>query len=237
MGNLKNSIHVVALILISGLSMSQMNAIAQEQGADEWLDKMADAVIEAGTEVETLTTEVEQTVMSPMGEITVSGTTTVNFETGDQYANLETPQGNVEVTIENGEGMQKVGGQEIPLSGAQLAQIETETQRNYVYIALNKDSLSAEFLGTETIDDTEHVKLEIDLTVPVTYFISTETALPSKITYVQFNQQTGQDIDVEVQYSDWQTVSGVTYAFTTETFANGQKASTGTVSGLTVNKE
>lgn len=236
MGKLKNSISVFSLILFSGLSMTQMNAIAQEQSADEWLSKMADAIIESGTEVETITTEVEQTVMSPMGEVTVSGTTTVNFLNGDQYANLETPQGNVEVIIEDGEGTQKVGGQEMPLAGAQLAQIETETQRNYVYIALNVDSLSAEYLGTETIDDTEHVKIEVDLTVPVTYFINTETALPSKITYVQFNQQTGQDIEVEVQYSDWQTVSGVTYAFTTETFANGQQASTGTVSELTVNK-
>lgn len=236
MGKLKNSISVFSLILFSGLSMTQMNAIAQEQSADEWLNKMADAIIESGTEVETITTEVEQTVMSPMGEVTVSGTTTVNFLNGDQYANLETPQGNVEVIIEDGEGTQKVGGQEMPLAGAQLAQIETETQRNYVYIALNVDSLSAEYLGTETIDDTEHVKIEVDLTVPVTYFINTETALPSKITYVQFNQQTGQDIEVEVQYSDWQTVSGVTYAFTTETFANGQQASTGTVSELTVNK-
>lgn len=236
MGKLKNSISVFSLILFSGLSMTQMNAIAQEQSADEWLSKMADAIIESGTEVETITTEVEQTVMSPMGEVTVSGTTTVNFLNGDQYANLETPQGNVEVIIEDGEGTQKVGAQEMPLAGAQLAQIETETQRNYVYIALNVDSLSAEYLGTETIDDTEHVKIEVDLTVPVTYFINTETALPSKITYVQFNQQTGQDIEVEVQYSDWQTVSGVTYAFTTETFANGQQASTGTVSELTVNK-
>lgn len=236
MGKLKNSISVFSLILFSGLSMTQMNAIAQEQSADEWLNKMADAIIESGTEVETITTEVEQTVMSPMGEVTVSGTTTVNFLNGDQYANLETPQGNVEVIIEDGEGTQKVGGQEMPLAGAQLAQIETETQRNYVYIALNVDSLSAEYLGTETIDDTEYVKIEVDLTVPVTYFINTETALPSKITYVQFNQQTGQDIEVEVQYSDWQTVSGVTYAFTTETFANGQQASTGTVSELTVNK-
>ena len=197
---------------------------------------MSAAVIEESTDVETITTEIEQTVSSPMGEVTISGTNTINFKTGDMQAVLETPQGTVEVVIEDGEGMNKMGGREMPLSDAQLAQIKTETERNFIYVALNKDSLEAEYLGTETIEDTEHAKIEIDLTVPVTYFINTETALPSKITYSQFNQQSGSEIDVEVEYSDWQTVSGVTYAFKTVSYANGQKASTGLVKDLTVNQ-
>ena len=197
---------------------------------------MANAVIEEGTDVETLTTEIEQTIMSPMGDVTITGVSTINLKTGDQNAELDTPQGKVEVVIEDGEGYQIIGGQQFPLNDAQLAQIETESERNYVYIALNKDTLEAEYIGMETIDDTGHAVVEVELSAPVTYYINTQSNLPTKITYSQFNQQTGQEIDVEVQYSDWQTVSGVTYAFSIESFANGQPASVGKVTDLSVNQ-
>lgn len=223
-------------LLLFGFCFALPSQILAQENADKWLNKMKNAIIEEGTNVEQITAEVEQTIMSPMGEVKISGTTTVNFETGDQRAKLQTPQGTVEVVIEDGKGVNKMGGQEIPLSDAQMAQIRTETQRNYLYIALNKDSLDAEYLGTETIDDAEHAKIKIGLTVPVTYYINTQSGLPAKITYAQFNQQTGQEIDVEVQYSDWQTVSGVTYAFKVDSYANGQKASTGITKELTVNE-
>ncbi|HET8864331.1 MAG TPA: hypothetical protein VFM80_01455 [Gracilimonas sp.] len=238
MRKLTYSSHLIALILISGLSMvfAQIEVNAQDNNAEKWLNKMADAVIEPGTEVETLTTDIEQTVISPMGDITLSGTSTVNFETGNQSAVLETPQGKVEVIIEDGEGVQKVGGREIPMNGVQLQQVETEMERNYVNVARNKDSLDAEFLGMETIDDTEYAKVKINFTVPVTYYLDTETALPDMITFNQFNQQTGSEVEVQVKHSDWRTVSGVTYAFSIESFAGGQKAGSGTVKSLTVNE-
>jgi hypothetical protein len=233
--NFKNLKIVLSFILITGLSLSPADSLAQSQSGDEWLNKMADAIIESGTEVSTITTNINQTIMSPMGEVAVTGVTTYNFDNGNQRAELETPQGKVEIIIEDGEGMQRMGGQEIPMNDAQLAQVKTEAERNYVNIALNKNDYDAEFKGMETVDNTQHAMIEIGLTVPVTYYINTETALPTKITYAQFNQQNGQEIDVEVQYSDWQTVSGVTYAYKTETFANGQKASSGTFSELKVN--
>ncbi|MFD2531705.1 hypothetical protein [Gracilimonas halophila] len=197
---------------------------------------MAEAVIEPGTTVETLTTDIEQTIISPMGDVTISGTSTINFVTGDQNAVLETPQGTVEVIIEDGEGVQKIGAREIPMNGAQLQQVKTEMERNYINVALNKDSLDAEFLGMETIDGTEYAKVKVNFTVPVTYYLNSETALPDMITFNQFNQQTGSEVEIQVKNSNWQTVSGVTYAFSIETFAAGQKAGSGTVSNLTVNE-
>jgi|GEM_PF-6739679 hypothetical protein len=230
--------HAFILVLVAGLTSAyyQPQGFQKSTDANEWLNKMADAVIAPGTTVETITTEMEQTIMSPMGEITISGTSTMNFETGDQNAVLETPQGTVEVIIEDGKGMQKVGGQEIPMNNVQLQQVKTEMERTYISVAMNKDSFDAEYLGTETIDDTEYAKLQINFTVPVTYYLDTETSLPSMLKFTQFNQQTGGEIEIEVRHSDWQTVSGVTYAFTTETYADGTQAGSGTVKSLKVNE-
>lgn len=121
------------------------------------------------------------------------------------------------------------------MNAALLQEVRSEMDRNYVNIALKKDSLDTEFLGTETIEDTEYAKLKINFTVPITYYLDMETALPAFLRYAQFNQQTGQEFDIEVTYDDWQTVSGLTYAFSIETFANGEKAGSATIKDLTVN--
>jgi hypothetical protein len=234
--NIKIPYSLIILIVVSVTTLNFQSNKLIENEANEWLNKMADAVIEPGTTVETITTDIEQTIISPMGDITISGTSTINFVTGDQNAVLETPQGTVEVSIEDGAGVQKIGGREIPMNGAQLQQVKTEMERNYVHVALNKDSLDAEFLGMETINDTEYAKVKINFTVPATYYLDTETALPDMITFNQFNQQTGSEVEVQVKNSDWQTVSGVTYAFSIETFAAGEKAGSGTIKSLTVNE-
>lgn len=234
--NNKIKFTLIILFFAGAINLNFQSDQMIENEANEWLDKMAAAVIEPGTNVETITTELEQTIMTPMGDVTISGTTTINFKTGNQNAVLETPQGTVEVIVEDGEGVQKVGGREMPMNGAQLQQVKTEMERNYVNVALNKDSLDAEFLGMETIEETEYAKLKINFTVPVTYYLDTETALPDMIRFNQFNQQTGTEVEVEVRNSDWRTVSGVTYAFSVATFAAGQKAGSGTITNLTVNE-
>lgn len=237
MGNKIKIIHTfIFLLFASAINLNFQSNDLVENEANEWLEKMANAVIEPGTTVSTITTDFEQTFISPMGDINVSGTTTMNFENGNQNAVLETPQGTVEVIIEDGEGVQKVGGREIPMNGAQLQQVKTEMERSYVNVARNKDSLDAEFLGMETIDETEYAKLKINFEVPVTYYLDTETSLPDLIKFNQFNQQTGTEVEVEVRNSDWRTVSGLTYAFLTETYAGGEEAGSGTISNLIVNE-
>lgn len=236
------SLHKIRLITLSCvtlliLTFLQTDLQAQENSAGEWLQKMSDAIISPGTSIETITVELEQVILSPMGEITVEGTSTLNYKTGDQYALLETPQGTVEVSVEGDKGVQKVGGQEYPMNGAQIQQIKTEMERDYVNVALNNDSMDAEYLGTETIDEMEYAKMKINFEVPVTYYLDTETALPSMLRYTQFNQQTGGEVEVEVRNSDWQTVSGVTYAFSTVSYADGQQAGSATINDLKVNIE
>lgn len=237
MGNkIKITYTFIFLLLAGVINLNfQSNDLAENE-ANEWLDKMANAVIEPGTTVSTITTDIEQTFISPMGDINVSGTTTMNFENGNQNAVLETPQGTVEVIIENGEGVQKVGGREMPMNGPQLQQVKTEMERSYVNVARDKGSLDAEFLGMETIDENEYAKLKINFEVPVTYYLDAETSLPDIIKFNQFNQQSGTEVEVEVRNSDWRTVSGLTYAFLTETYAGGEKAGSGTISNLIVNK-
>lgn len=238
MGNRSIIIHTIILFFITGFTSAFFQPVDLNKSTDanEWLNKMADAVIAPGTTIETITSELEQTIMSPMGDISISGTSTINFVTGDQNAVLETPQGTVEVIIEDGKGVQKVGGQEIPMNNAQLQQVKTEMERSYISVAMNKDSVDAEYLGNETIDDTEFAKLRINFSVPVTYYLDTETSLPSMLRFTQFNQQTGGENEIEVRHSDWQTVSGVTYAFTTETYADGMQAGSGTVKNIIVNE-
>ncbi len=197
------------------------------QGA-EWLKKMAEAVVEPGREVESITTVTDQTLSSPMGEISISSEVTINYVENSQSGTVNTPQGEVEISIADGKGTQKLGGQEYPMPPAQVQQIQNEIKRSYVGIAINRDAYEAEYLGTETIDGTEYVKLKIMIDNPITYYLDPATSLPAMQTYSQFNPQVGEQQVIKVEYSDWTTVDGVAYAYISTTFAGDQKVSSST---------
>jgi predicted Zn-dependent peptidase len=202
---------------------------------EEWLKNMAEAIVEPGTEVESITTVGEQTINSPMGEIAVSGTVNINFVENSQNAVLNTPQGQIEINVADGKGTQKLGSQEFPMPPAQVQQVQNEIKRSYMSIAIDRSAVDAEYMGTETIGEKEYVKLKINFESPVTYYLDPATSLPMMSTYSQFNPQAGGNQTVKTEYSDWRTVDGVTYAFVTTSYADDEKASSSKTESLEVN--
>ncbi|MDR9418611.1 M16 family metallopeptidase [Gracilimonas sp.] len=216
----------------SGEEQAEAGDKAQGQ---EWLQKMTDAIVEPGIEVEKITTEGNQTRSTPMGEMNVSGTISINFVENTQEATLNTPQGQVQLSVTENSGTQRVAGQEFPMQPAQVQQAQNEIQRHYLNVAINKDDLDVEYLGMDTMYDTEYAKLKINFETPVTYYIDPNTSLPAYSTYSQFNPQTGSNSQVRTEYSNWTTVDGVTYAFSAISFADGEKVSENITESLEVN--
>lgn len=195
------------------------------QKGSEWMTKMAEAVIADDASVTTVVQTGSQTLETPMGAMELSGTITTNYENSDQTAVLNTPQGQITIEVKDGKGIQKMGGQEFPMQPAQVQNMKKEIQRSYLNIALHRSTMDAEYLGMEEVDGTEYVKLRFNFDSPVTYYLDPTTSLPAMSTYSQFNPQTGGQQKVMTKYSDWTTVDGVTFAFSTESFADDKKVS------------
>lgn len=191
----------------------------------KWMTKMAEAVIAGDASVTTVVQTGSQTLETPMGAMELSGTITTNYENSDQTAVLNTPQGQITIEVKDGKGTQKMGGQEFPMQPAQVQNMKKEIQRSYLNIALHRSTMDAEYLGMEEVDGTEYVKLRFNFDSPVTYYLDPTTSLPAMSTYSQFNPQTGGQQKVMTKYSDWTTVDGVTFAFSTESFADDKKVS------------
>ncbi|MTI86997.1 MAG: insulinase family protein [Balneolaceae bacterium] len=225
------------------ISIPQPPAEKKEQEAGdanqgkEWLAKMAEAVIEAGTEVTSIAQTGSQTIVTPQGAVDIPGTITNNYAEDKVKAILNAPQGTIEMTVQDGKGTQKMAGQEFPMPPASVKQIQQELERDYINIALSYASLEAEYLGKESIDGTEYVKLRVNFDTPVTYYLDPATNLPNILTYEQFNPRLGKSQQVKTTYSNWKTVDGVTFAFTVESTADGEKTSSQSIESIEVNKE
>ncbi len=102
--------------------------------------------------------------------------------------------------------------------------INNEMKRNYIAVALHKDDMEAEHLGTETIDGKELEVLRVKGDVTITFLLDPETALPARARYTETNPQTGQRNKAETVFSEWTVVDGVAYAYKAITYVDGEEA-------------
>ncbi len=200
-----------------------------------WLKKMSDAVITPSKKVESITSVMTVSQATPMGDMDIKTTTTINYNDFSIESDLETPQGNMSMSIANGAGKMSMMGQEQPLPPAMITPMLKEVKNSYVNIARIYSTLDAEYIGTEAIDGTEYVVLKVTNDGAVTYLLDSKTALPYLSLTSDFNPQMGKVVTAETTFTNWKVVDGVAYAHSTVTTADGNKASSSTVESFKVN--
>ncbi|SHF73255.1 Predicted Zn-dependent peptidase [Fodinibius roseus] len=199
----------------------------------ELLNAMADAVIDPGTELNTLTMTGEVV----QGGQTIGTTMTIDYPDAIEQT-IQAPMGEVHLSYKDGSGTMTVGGQERPLPPQMANGLKSTLNRSFLAIAMNAGELDPQFLGTEEVEGTAYNKVSVQVDGSnVTLLLDPETSYPDIQRYRQFNPQQGQQVDIENRHSDWQTVDGVAYPYSQVTFMNGNQSAEATYESHEVNKE
>lgn len=189
----------------------------------EWLSRMSEALLPGGSFDSDFSYEADNIVQSPMGEMTIGIKQTFNFDSEMILATVNAPMGEVEMEVRDGSGVMKMAGNEMPMPPAQLEQTKAELYRNYLFLALNSQSVDAEFMGMVEKDGGEYAHIRIDHDFPMELFIDPETSLPAMATYRQIDPQQGVRISVTTRYSDWTEEDGVMYSYDAVSYADDEQ--------------
>lgn len=191
----------------------------------EWLDKMAAALLPNGVFESDLSFEADNIVQSPAGEITMKVAQTINFQEERITSVINAPMGEVTVEVADGQGVMRMGGNEMNMPPQQLAEAKSELYRNYVYLALNRDELDVEYLGMKELNGSEYAHIRINDEMPLELYLDPETALPAQAEYRMMDPQQGQRVTVTIEYRDWKEESGVMMAYETIGYSDGNQIS------------
>lgn len=201
----------------------------------QWLKKMSEAIIKPGTKVTSITTVAAVTQVTPMGNMDLKNTSTINFEVNSIESSIDSPQGVIGLSVANGQGKMSMMGQEQPLPPVMIAPMIKEIKNSYLNIARTYSNLDVEYMGTEKVEGTEYVVLKVVNDGAITFLLDSKTALPYLTRTSGFNPQVGKTIAEETTYADWKVVGGVNYAHSTVLSADGNKASETKTESLKVN--
>ena len=200
-----------------------------------WLKQMAEAIISTGTKASSISSKSIVTQITPMGNMDIQSESTINYDEISMVADLVTPQGTITMELQNGTGIMKMMGQEQPLPPMMSQPMFEEIKNSYIRIALNHENLTVEYMGTETFENSEYNVINIEGDKTITFLLDKETHLPFLSRKNDLNPQTGSFVASETRYSNWTTVDGVSYAFLTTSYADGEKVSETVVESITVN--
>lgn len=204
----------------------------------ELLNKMADTIIEPGHKLDSVTVQAEVTQFGsnvPGGSMTMQVTQTVDYPDAITQK-VQTPNGTITLNYEDGKGTMSMMGQQRPLPPQQAQSLKESLNRKYLAVALNNEDLNPKYLGMEEFEGDQYAKLSIKINDKnITYLIDPDTGYPKVMRYQQFNPQQGTQVQVEERYSDWQTVDGISYAYTEITYSEGEKAAESTIKSHEVN--
>lgn len=199
------------------------------------LQKMAMAINPDSKDFVSLSIESTVSQVTPMGNMDIKNSSTINYKEISMVSDLQTPQGNLTMELKNGAGVMKMMGQEQPLPPAMTAPMVNEIKYHYVNIASNYEAMDAEYLGMEEVNGTSYAVLKVLAENPITFLIDPATELPYLIRKSELNPQTGSYVTSETILSNWQNVDGIMYAFSSETFSDGEKALETTFQSVSVN--
>ncbi|MCW9708623.1 M16 family metallopeptidase [Fodinibius salsisoli] len=202
-----------------------------EKGAT-LLNQMAEAVIEPGTDLNTLTLtgEVQQ------GGQTIGTTQTIDYPDAIEQT-IEAPMGKVQLSYKGGSGTMKMGGQERPLPPQMAKGLKSTLNKSFLAIAMKADELDPQFLGTEEVEDTTYNKVSVKVEgTNVTLLLDQQTGYPQIQRFKQFNPQQGQQVSVENRNSNWTTTGGVAYPYSQVTYIDGNKSAEASYQSHTVNE-
>lgn len=196
------------------------------------LSKMADAVINPGTDLNTLTVSGQATMQGRKMPMTM----TVDYPDAIKQT-IEGPMGKIQLNYKGGSGTMVASGQERPMPPAMAKGLKSTLNKSFVSIAINANEVNPQFLGTEKVDGTAYNKLNVTVDGSnVTLLLDQETNYPDVVRYKQFNPRAGSQVMIENRNSNWKVVGGVAYPYSQVTMQDGNKASTVTYKSHEVNK-
>jgi predicted Zn-dependent peptidase len=196
----------------------------------EWMERMAAAVLPGGGIDGEFTFEAANEVNTPQGAMTLNVKQTANFESETLVSEVQTPMANVTMIIEDGEGTMVMGGNEMPMPPAQRDQVLAEFYRSHVYLALNRESLDAEYMGMADMDGESYAHVRINDETTLNLYLDPDTGLPAVTTYRQFNPQIGGNSTVKVVSTNWTEVDGVVVPYETTVYTDDEVSSVTTIS-------
>ncbi|NGP75787.1 insulinase family protein [Balneolaceae bacterium YR4-1] len=209
-----------------------------EKGAT-LLDKMSEALVSPGTELNSITLEGEVVQFGeqlPGGQMSLQTTSTIDYPDAVEQT-VQTPGGTMKITYADGQGKMSMGGQERPLPPQMNQNLKETLNRSYLAIAMAENDINPQYTGTEEFEDKTYAKLSVNVDdKDILFLVDEETGYPRLMRYQQFNPQQGEQVQIEERYSDWKTVDGVAYAYTQISFSGDQKASETTYKEHKVNQ-
>jgi hypothetical protein len=195
----------------------------------EWMDRMAAAVLPNGGIEGEFTFEAANEVNTPQGAMTLNVKQTANFESETLVSEVQTPMANVTMIIEDGEGTMVMGGNEMPMPPAQRDQVMAEFYRSHVYLAINRESLDAEYMGMADMEGESYAHVRINDDTTLNLYLDPETGLPQVTTYRQFNPQIGGNSTVKIVSTKWTEADGVVVPYETTVYTDDEVSSVTTI--------
>lgn len=198
----------------------------------EWLSKMADAVIDPNTDLNSI---------SLSGEISMQGQqmpmkSKIDFPDAIEQT-IEAPTGETKLIYEGGSGKMIAGGQEREMPPQMAKNLESTLNRSFLSVALNASDMNPQYLGDEKVDGETFTKVNVTVDDSnVTLLLDQETNYPEIMRYQQFNPQAGEQVTVENHHSDWTVVHGVAYPYSQFTIVDGNESGEATYENHEINK-
>lgn len=195
-----------------------------EKGA-QWLARMAAALLPDGPVEGAVQMEGVQKVDSPMGPLDLNTSSLVNYKTLEIRNEITAPFGVITISIVDGKGSQSMAGQSMPMQSAEVGGVLAELRREPLYLAFNAAQIQAEYLGEGEVDGIRTARLLIVGDTSFEVQLNAETGLPMESSASSFSPQKGAQVNTRTVYSDWTLKAGVRAAYSTVTYADGEKAS------------
>ena len=195
----------------------------------EWMNRMSGAMLPQGRPEGVIVMDAVNNLQTPNGPMALVSEQELDFAGQKLISTISTPMGDVVVEVGENSGSQSMGGQSMSLPPAQVKAAWEELYRSPLWVAMNTDQYTAEFLGVVEEEGGQYVQVrfngEAD-NISLTVLLDPETALPFKSSSTYFVAQMGQNVSTETLFNDWTLADGVMMAYERITFVNGAEQST-----------
>lgn len=188
------------------------------EAGQAWMGKMASALLEDDADFEVLMVEGSRHMQTPQGEIELKVRSQINFPDAITME-MSSPMGSQTLEVSGDRGVVKMGGQEQQLQQSMIESILRDIKRDPLNLAMNSSSIEAVLVEEES---SELVTLYIAGNYDLTIHIDNERHLPVEMSYTEFDQEEGREVEMRVVLENWQVKNGVYVAYDQKRYANGE---------------
>jgi predicted Zn-dependent peptidase/outer membrane lipoprotein-sorting protein len=193
---------------------------------------------DAFANLETMKVVSQQTAQTPQGEMTIDLEATRALP-DKFFVKRAMPQGTIEITINGDRGQMKTPRGTRSMPSSLLTRVKGQLWRDLTYLMsnLDREGLSAQDLGTETVQDTAYraVKVSPPTGGSFTLYLDPDTMRPARMSF-QAQTRQGPKPSTAV-YRNYKTVDGMAIPHETVTYQDGERTATTTIQSISVNAD